>query len=134
MQFVTRANGHSVALTMGVSDNLLNFIPADLTFSGVMLGRIKGTGISIKGLEFLVLVTTPTAAIVFGGTGARHWRTPLAGLTAIHQGLDSVRFVAADGSDIKFITGFPPRAKIIRHLFAAELNARGLGGPAGSTF
>jgi hypothetical protein len=55
-------------------------------------------------------------------------------MTASNQGLDSVRFVAADGSDIKFITGFPPRAKIIRHLFAAELNARGLGGPSGPKF
>lgn len=134
MQFVTRANGHSVALTMGLSDSHLNLIPADLTFSGVMLGRIKGTGISIKGLEFMVLVTTPTEAIVFGRNGATHWRKPLAGMTASNQGLDSVRFVAGDGSDIKFITGFPPRAKIIRHLFAAELNARGLGGPAGSKF
>ncbi len=127
MQFVTRTEGHSVALTMGLSDSHLNLIPADLTFSGVMLGRIKGTGISIKGFEFMVLVTTPTEAIVFGRNGATHWKKPLAGMTASNQGLDSVRCVAADGSEIKFITGMPPRSKIIQHLVEAEKNSRNQG-------
>ena len=127
MQFVTRTDGHSVALTMGVSDYLLNLIPADQLFSGVMLGRIKGKGISVRGLEFMVLVTTPTEAIVYGRNGVIQWRKPLLGMKASKQAFDSVRFIAADGAEIKFITGFPPRKKIIQHLAEAEKNSRSQG-------
>ena len=126
MKFVTRSNGQSVALNDGVTESRLNLIPADLSFSGVMLGRIKGTGVSLRGLEFMVLVTTPTEAIVFGRDGVTRWRKPLAGMTASNQALDAVRFVSADGEEMKFITGSPSRSEIINHMVEAELNSRNL--------
>ena len=127
MKFVTRSEGQTVALTMGVSDALLSLIPAHVTFSGVMLGRIKGTGISVRGIEFMVLVTTPSEAIVYGRNGEVRWEKPLAGMTASRQGIDAVRFIAADGQQIRFVTGFPPRKKVIKHLVEAERYSRHSG-------
>jgi hypothetical protein len=129
MRFVTRSEGHSVAKNLGVSDALLNLIPPDVQFSAVILGRIKGTGISMRGIEFMVMVTTPTEAIVYGRNGEIRWKKPLSGMTASRQALDSVRFVPTDGDGINFITGFPSRRRVIKHLVAAEENSRRQGGP-----
>jgi hypothetical protein len=124
MKFVARADGHSVALTMGISDGRLQIIPENVQFSGVVLGRIKNTGISIRGIEFMLLVTTPNEVIVYGDAGVIHWRKPLAGMKAENQFIDAVRFIAADGEQIRFVTGFPPRKKVINHLIEAERISR----------
>lgn len=116
---------------MGISKSLLMLIPPDVRFSGAILGRIKGTGISLRGIEFMVMVTTETEAIVYGRNGEIRWRKPLSGMSASRQALDSVRFVARDGDEIKFVTGFPPRKKVINHLIAAEARSRNAGGGAG---
>jgi hypothetical protein len=134
MRFVTRSEGHSVAKNMGVSDALLNLIPPDVQFSAVILGRIKGTGISMRGIEFMVMVTTPTEAIVYGRNGEIRWKKPLAGMTSSRQALDSVRFVPKDGDEIKFITGFPSRRRVIKHFVEAEEFSRRQGGAAVTRF
>ena len=119
MKFVNKSAGKSVGINMRVSDKLLEAIPVSVKFSGAVLGRIKGTGLSFKGIEQMVLLTTPSEAIVYGTDGQEKWRKPLMGMIAENQSLDAVRFIASDGDEIKFVTGAPSRSKIIAHIVAS---------------
>lgn len=116
MKFVENVNGAQVALTPGINGSLLGRVPSGIYFSGAMAGRIKGTGISIKGIEMMILVTTRDEAVVFGYDSVEHWRKPLVGMVCENQALDAVRFTAVDGDSIRFVTGTPSRKKILSHM------------------
>ena len=118
MRFVTRATGRTVALNI-FSEKRMTCVPADVRFSGVAFGRIVRQGISLKGLETMALVTTPTELIIFGSNSDVKWRKPLAGLKAQKQSIDSVLLVAADGEEARFVTGAHGRKEIISHVFEA---------------
>lgn len=116
VKFVENVNGDQVALTPGVNGSLLGRVPSGIYFSGAMAGRIKGSGISITGIEMMILVTTRDEAVVFGRDSVEHWRKPLVGMVCENQALDAVRFTAADGNSIRFATGIPSRNKILNHM------------------
>ena len=116
MKFVQNIIGNQVALTPGVNSSLLGRVPSGIYFSGAMMGRIKGTGISIKGLEMMILITTRDEVVVFGQDSVEHWRKPLVGMVCENQALDAVRFTAVDGDSIRFVTGTPSRKKILSHM------------------
>ena len=102
----------------GPLPKLLKVIPATVKFSLAVYGRIKGSGISWKGLDGMFLLVTPSEVIVYGAHGREWWRKPLIGMRVEKQALDAIRFLAADGDEIKFATGVM-RGKTIAHMAAA---------------
>ena len=100
--------------------------PSEELYSGVIYGRIKGTGVSLKGLETQALVTTPTEVVIYGKEGRVVWRKPLKGLKASNQALDAVKVTASDRESVNFIVGMPIRSRIIQHLLDASNYSIGL--------
>lgn len=99
--------------------------------SGAILGRIKGTGFSLRGLEPQILVSTPKDVVIIGRKGAIRWRKPLLGLRVGNQSIDAVRLTAADGDSVNFTVGLPLRPRVIKHLrLATELAAGIVAGSA----
>lgn len=94
--------------------------------SGAVLGRIKGTGISFRGIEYQAMVTTPQEVIIVGKDGAIRWQKALQGLKVGNQALDAVRLTAADGDSVNFVVGTPNRPRVIKHLRAAAGLASGI--------
>jgi hypothetical protein len=68
------------------------------------VGSIKDQGVSLKGLEFIILGTSPTEIVIFGSDSEVEWRKPLAGLGAENQSVDAVWIKASDGEVIRFLT------------------------------
>jgi hypothetical protein len=132
MKFVTSNKIQSVEMNGSVGTQLFvkggrkTALPSEHTYSGVIYGRIKGTGLSLKGIEMQTLVTTPTEVIVFGAAGNVVWRKPLNGLQASNQALDAVKLTAKDKDSINFVVGMPIRSRMIRHLTDASTYALGV--------
>ena len=115
----------------GPMPKLLEVIPANVKFSLAVYGRIKGSGISWKGLEGMFLLVTPSEVIVYGAHGREWWRKPLIGIRVKKQALDAIKLRAADGDEIKFVTGVM-RGQTIAHMAAAvEFANRQLQNKAG---
>lgn len=132
MKFVKSDKIESVVFNKSAADfgqilggKKINF-PSDELYSGVIYGRIKGTGVSMKGLETQALVTTPTEVIIYGKEGRVVWRKPLKGLKASNQALDAVKVTASDRESVNFIVGMPIRSRMIQHLSAASNLSIGL--------
>ena len=134
MKFVASSKIQSVVLNDSVGSGSVPFIrggkqttlPSEHTYSGAIYGRIKGTGLSFKGIEMQTLVTTPTEVIGFGAAGNVVWRKPLNGLKASNQALDAVKLTAKDKDSINFLVGMPIRSRMIRHLTDASNYAIGV--------
>jgi hypothetical protein len=132
MKFVKSDKIESVVFNKSAADfgqilggKKINF-PSDEVYSGVIYGRIKGTGVSLKGLETQALVTTPKEVVIYGKEGRVVWRKPLKGLKASNQALDAVKVTASDRESVNFIVGMPIRSRMIQHLSDASNYSLGL--------
>lgn len=132
MKFVKSDKIESVVFNKSVADfgqilggKKINF-PSEELYSGVIYGRIKGTGVSLKGLETQALVTTPTEVVIYGKEGRVVWRKPLKGLKASNQALDAVKVMASDRESVNFTVGMPIRSRMIQHLTDATNYSIGL--------
>jgi hypothetical protein len=132
MKFVKSEKIESVVFNKSAADFVqifgvkkINF-PSDELYSGVIYGRIKGTGVSLKGLETQALVTTPKEVVIYGKEGRVVWRKPLKGLKASNQALDAVKVTASDRESVNFIVGMPIRPRMIQHLSDASNYSIGL--------
>lgn len=111
-----------VVYDMKLAPKIPDSEPWILRFGG---GRVKGKGVSPRGLEFMTLAVCPPDLVVFGRKSAEVWRKPLKGMKAEPQAIDAVRFTAADGESIRWITGLPYRKQLI-NAFETCLSQLGL--------
>lgn len=73
-----------------------------LLFAG---GRIKGQGLSLRGIELMTLYVAPPDLVILGRSSRELWRKPIAGMNAEKSGVDCVKFTAADGEKVSFLAG-----------------------------